>query len=371
MSMYERTATIERAADDGPGVVRGVLVTNGEASDGHILDVRGMELPDTAPMLFGHDDYTGERNLGSWADFTKRGNVMAKLGDQQLLAVGQIELTGKGDRADWREDMAHMIERGHVNALSVRWADGKKPPVRRINLPSDHPAFVDSEKAGGEQRWGLFFETSRLLEGSVVTLGADPGALMHCYRSATSSPARALWRYAMEAAPALDTMEREELERHFGAVVRELARLGERLPSDDTELELELRGEPDETEAPAWAAALLTRLDAIEGRLSKPQPVARLRGVGDDPEPIIEDQSRIDEFDSLVLERLDAIATRLSSASAFADEVERVTEGDPLPPIKTPREVFADIRRGLDAARCEVMNQLRADINKARGKVTQ
>jgi hypothetical protein len=91
-----------------------------------------------------------------------------------------------------------MIERKHIGALSVRWAP-VGDPIRRVNLPSDHAAFVDSETAKGNKRWGLYFPKWRLLEGSVVTLGADPAALIGRMRD-SEGDVRSNWRAAINSA---------------------------------------------------------------------------------------------------------------------------------------------------------------------------
>jgi len=195
---YERTCSIERAEDGAvAGLISGILATDGEASDGHILNMSGVKLPERAPLLFGHDDYTGTGNLGSWTGFKKFGNGK-KLGSQGIRGDAQIELDGEGSQNDWRADINHMIERGHIGQFSVRWEE-IGDPVARVNLPSDHPAYVDSKKATGRQRWGLWFDNWRLLEGSVVTLGADPAALVGRMQEAQGD-VRAYWRKAINYA---------------------------------------------------------------------------------------------------------------------------------------------------------------------------
>lgn len=203
MTTYERTCQIERAPGDAPGLISGVLATDGEASDGHILDIDGLETPERAPLLFGHDDFTGTGNLGSWTAFAKfkgRG-----LGASGVRGVAQIELDGSGSQQAFRQDVALMVERGHIPAFSVRW-DPIGDPVERASMPKDHPAHVDPKAAKGRQRWGLFFPRSRLLEGSVVTLGADPAALIGRMQEAEGD-VRGYWRKAINHA----LLERSEV----------------------------------------------------------------------------------------------------------------------------------------------------------------
>ena len=198
---YERTDldVIERGEGDPAGHVAGLLATDGEASDGDILDIDGGQIPKRAPLLFGHQDWSGDRNLGSWERFEKtQAGKDGKLGGKGIRGFGQIELGGAGEPQAWRDDIAHMIERKHIGALSVRWSP-VGDPIRRVNLPSDHVAFVDSQTATGNKRWGLFFPKWRLLEGSVVTLGADPAALIGRMRD-SEGDVRRNWRAAINSA---------------------------------------------------------------------------------------------------------------------------------------------------------------------------
>jgi hypothetical protein len=199
---YERTSAIERASSDAPGTISGILVSDGEASDGHILNIDGVRFPDQAPLLFGHDDYTGSGNLGSWESFEKVDHGKGRA----IRGTAKIDLDGpKSAQQDWRSDISYMVERGHISQLSVRW-DEIGEPVRRVNLPSDHPAYVDSSKATGREAWGYYFDKWKLLEGSVVTLGADPAALIGRMQD-SAGDVRGYWRSAINHA----LTEREEV----------------------------------------------------------------------------------------------------------------------------------------------------------------
>ena len=140
MSKYERIARVE-GIDESTGVFAMTLATEGEASDGHIINIEGMKVHAPAPLLFGHDANSGTGNLGSWTGFSKFGSGK-KLGDHGLRGSAQIELDGEGAQADWRGDVAMMVAKGHIGAFSVRWEELEEPTYR-INLPSDHPAFVE------------------------------------------------------------------------------------------------------------------------------------------------------------------------------------------------------------------------------------
>lgn len=215
MQSFERTAKIARNEGDPSGAVRGVLVTDGEASDGHILNIGGAELPASPPLLFGHDDFSGRSNLGSWTSLQAHQAKSGELGSSFIEGRAQIDLGGPdGSDKDWRSNIAYMVDQGHIEAFSVRWQEVGEPQ-RRVNLPSDHPAAVDEKKAKGAQRWGLYFEKWRMLEGSVVTLGADPAAVIHQMAQATGE-ARVRWRAAFD-----DMLKRGDLPRDLEELVTE------------------------------------------------------------------------------------------------------------------------------------------------------
>jgi len=186
---FQRVVQIERAGKSEPGVVKGTLATDGEASDGHILNIEGLVAEAPKPLLFGHNAFDPWGNLGSWTDFSKT--------KHSLKGVAQIELNGVGANAEMRNDVAHMVDQGHIRSFSVRWSP-LTPPVRRIELAPDHPAFIDSAK---EKDWrklyGLWFEKSTMDEGSIVTLGADPKAIIGRMRDSTGE-ARSIWRNQLE-----------------------------------------------------------------------------------------------------------------------------------------------------------------------------
>jgi len=98
--------------------------------------------------------------------------------------------------------------------VSIRW-DGARATAR-INLPGDHPFYVDPETVGDDARkWGLYFEEWRALEGSVVSVGADPAALIGRSQE-TKGAVSAFWR-----SMALEAEEREG----FADIRRALSRL--------------------------------------------------------------------------------------------------------------------------------------------------
>lgn len=160
---------IERGhADPATGEFSAVLATEGEASDGHILSIRGLEVPDKMPLLAQHSQ---EHLMGSV--------LMPKksYGASPMLRVRpRIELEGDTRAGDFRRDAFHMINAGHLTGMSLRWDTQKA--TRRVNLPSDHKAFVDAAKIDENDpaRWGYFIEKAQAREGSLVALGADQAA---------------------------------------------------------------------------------------------------------------------------------------------------------------------------------------------------
>ncbi len=168
---YERLARID--PDVGAsGEFQMTLASEGEASDGDILSIKGGKIPEQMPLLSSHFNEPTHQ-LGSITGARKHLNTSPPT----LSALGQIEMGGDGPSADIRRDLAFMIAQGHVNGVSIRWDVVPGKFTRRVNLPSDHKHFVDDTETG-PARFGVFFEEWRGLEGSVVSLGADPKALI-------------------------------------------------------------------------------------------------------------------------------------------------------------------------------------------------
>jgi hypothetical protein len=347
---YERTCSIERAEDGAEaGLISGILATDGEASDGHILNMSGVKLPERAPLLFGHDDYTGTGNLGSWTGFHKFGNGK-KLGEQGIRGTAQIELDGEGSQADWRGDVNLMIGKGHIGSFSVRWEE-IGDPVARVNLPSDHPAYVDSKKATGRQRWGLWFDKWRLLEGSVVTLGADPAALVGRMQEAQGD-VRAYWRKAINHA-----LE-ERHEPASGLIALSTGAGFLYIEREAYDAMLELANKRMQTALDLLETALEAREDANE--------ILASVAVGFD-EPTAPDETDTTEIRSEVELEVTGDEPAETEAPERNDEAARL----PAQPqhIATPKEIVRAIREGLEDAAKEVATEFRAEIRKARGLV--
>ena len=170
--MFERAIQLERGQIDlESGEFPLLLMTNGEASDGHIVDIRSLEAPETLPMLVNHDANPVTR-MGGMHSPRIEAPRKARLGGDRLRYTGRIDMEGDSALADIRRDVAQGIHVGDVRALSGRW-DGGKMTARAV-LEKNHYAY--SELPGGWET-PSYFEGATMLEGSIVGLGADPMAL--------------------------------------------------------------------------------------------------------------------------------------------------------------------------------------------------
>ena len=170
--MFERAIQLERGQIDlESGEFPLLLMTNGEASDGHIVDIRSLEAPETLPMFVNHDANPVTR-MGGMHSPRIEAPRKARLGGDRLRYTGRIDMEGDSALADIRRDVAQGIHVGDVRALSGRW-DGGKMTARAV-LEKNHYAY--SELPGGWET-PSYFEGATMLEGSIVGLGADPMAL--------------------------------------------------------------------------------------------------------------------------------------------------------------------------------------------------
>jgi hypothetical protein len=169
----ERAFLLQRGVIDlDTGRFPVTLFTNGEASDGHIIDVRGLQVPDRVPMFVNHDaDPT--RRMGGLVDGKKVGKS-TRLGGASLKMVGVLDVAGDSASADIRRDVAQGISVGDITAMSGRW-DPVGDPTPRAALPKSHYAF--SNVSGGFST-PMFFPEATVLEGSIVGVGADAAALI-------------------------------------------------------------------------------------------------------------------------------------------------------------------------------------------------
>lgn len=169
--LFRRVQDLDRGEvnrEDGTFPV--TLFSDGEASDGHILNIAGGRLPKRMPLFIGHFA-DPEFQLGSLTSPTKE-----KRGGLNVTRhVAQIEQDGAGAAAERRADLLIMVEKGHARSMSGRWDAEQKDVVRRTELPESHPAHVSPDEKG-RKRFGLYFKRWVAMEGSLVGLGADPAA---------------------------------------------------------------------------------------------------------------------------------------------------------------------------------------------------
>lgn len=169
-----------RKGDKAPaGAFSGILASEGESADGHIVDVTGIEgLNEAPPLRFMHGFLDPDlADVGSWSSFQIDGDAPGK---RVLRGTAQIELEGEGARAEKRRDLAFMVDRGHIRRLSIALSPGTVSPVQRTQLDKEHFAFVDADKTpfSDPRRMGLFYPTSVFNEGSIVSIGADRQAVI-------------------------------------------------------------------------------------------------------------------------------------------------------------------------------------------------
>lgn len=194
-----------------------VLASEAETSDGHILNIRGVNVPDKMPLQVSHMN-SPLMTLGS----ITRAKPGTKKGVPVLRALGQIELGGEGPQADIRRDLAYMISEGHVSAVSIR-AEGTKV-VPRTQLPKNHRAYVDPDEKDFVKRFGLFFEESNALEGSIVALGADKNAIIGRSRE-TEGEVQEFWRGFVEEESQDRKIPEEEEIKHDTSEIQDVRSL--------------------------------------------------------------------------------------------------------------------------------------------------
>lgn len=192
--LIERASKGAVEGSQGDGVFSAVMATEGEASDGHIISIRGIETSPQVPMLFGH--YSSEQIplVGSLRKPTKSYRDVPTLRQQ-----GHINLNGDGILSEFRRGLNQLVEDGDLNAVSIR-IDVLKTTPRR-NLAKDHHAFVDAAKVDREdpRMYGQFIERSAQKEGSLVAIGADPKALIGRADAASNEHVKFLFRALSES----------------------------------------------------------------------------------------------------------------------------------------------------------------------------
>ena len=183
MSEYRRAVALSPSSvNTETGEFGCVLFTNGEASDGHLIDVRSLTVPDSLPMFVDHvADPTKRAGKLHSPIFDGRGMSLptgsvasstpsTTVGDTSVRMTGRVDLEGDGAAADIRRDLFHGIAVGDIRSVSGRWRS-TSAPTPRSELDRAHWAHSGNGS-------GFFFENAIALEGSIVGLGADPSALI-------------------------------------------------------------------------------------------------------------------------------------------------------------------------------------------------
>lgn len=222
--MGEETYTRAMDVDAGSvdierGTFRAVLLTGGEAADGHRVNVRGVEFPDQIPLFLNHQ-HDPVSQLGSLR--------AAGIEGEELVVNGQILTDGEGVQADVRRDILHKMAAGHVRSFSGTWVPTSRSAVKsRRGLPADHPAHVTRETAEEHpaRARGLYFEASRALEGSIVGIGSDSAATLREWaETAEDDAVGAFYRSLVDGTqePAPEPPARDTLLELFATTCREL-----------------------------------------------------------------------------------------------------------------------------------------------------
>jgi hypothetical protein len=186
---FERVAKIDQRIDTKTGEFEMVMASEGEASDGHVIRIAGVEHGETLPLQLDHSRSAAD-NLGTVSNIRKG----KREGVPVLLGVGQIRITGEGDGLAARLDLVDAISRGHITGSSMTWSADSQHVKERASLPKGHPARVDPLDPNLRRRFGLFFEKSQAIEQSIVAIPADRSALIGRADAATDAPVRALWQ---------------------------------------------------------------------------------------------------------------------------------------------------------------------------------
>jgi hypothetical protein len=180
---------LDRGVVEDDGSFPATLFSEAEASDGHILSVKGGTIPRQMPMFVNHYPSPREQ-LGSIFEPRKVLDETPK----RITIRGQIELGGESAMADIRRDVHYMMQQGHVSRMSGRWSAERSDTVYRTELPPSHEFYVSPEDKT-RKRWGMLFKRWTGDEGSVVGLNADPKAVVgRSQDSELPEHVRSFWR---------------------------------------------------------------------------------------------------------------------------------------------------------------------------------
>lgn len=332
---YRRTFAVDRASvNEETGEFRAVLFSDGEASDGHVLNIQGGRIPNQMPLFVNHQADPREQ-LGSL--------YLDRVTPHQVHVRGQIMLEGEGPEAEVRRDIMAKIAAGHVSRMSGRWDAEPEHTKPRTQLPADHPHRV-SDKARGRKRYGLYFDKWTAQEGSIVGLGADPQATMRWAEEADSEPVAAFWREQAERAdgePAEDTeveVEREET----------------------TEVEVE-REETADADDVTDEVVLGSFRDAVRSMIEAGLSPDDLVATIEDARP------KADAEKEALRAEVEELRLRLEAAEIYGRE----HAPPPTSGLESPARAFSMIQRELRRSREEFAQRLQQELEKRRGRLPQ
>jgi hypothetical protein len=222
---YERATGLEAGPIDlETGEFSMVMATEGEAADGHILSMRGLEFESELPLQLDHGR-SAVANLGTVTDM--RRDVVE--GVPVYRGTGRIRLTGDGEALAARRDVADAIHKGALRGVSLTWES--ESAVERRDLPKSHPAHVSRNEKSARKRFGLYFENARGVEQSIVAIPADRGALIGRAETAEGETRREMWNTLIHR---LDDMPNGSREAELiEALEAEVASLEQRLIERD------------------------------------------------------------------------------------------------------------------------------------------
>jgi hypothetical protein len=227
---YERRHAIDSRIDTDTGEFEMVMATEGEASDGHIISIAGLEFPDAFPLHVDHARST-VGNVGNVQNI-RRDTID---GEPVYRGVGRIRLTGDGEALAARRDLVDAISTGDIRGTSLTWDASKA--VERRSLPTKHRAHVARGEKDPRKRYGLYFESSVGVEQSIVAIGADKGALIGRAEAAPDALTRALWQTMADriddAPRSRETEIIDALEATVESLQQRVREAGTTTPSDE------------------------------------------------------------------------------------------------------------------------------------------
>jgi len=232
---YGRSAEIDQAIDTDTGEFDMVMATDGEATDGHIINIDGLRFPEKLPLQLDHGK-TAISNLGSVTNI-RRGTHG---GSKVYRGTGRIRLTGDGEPLAARRDLVDAIAVGDIVGTSLWW-ESEKHQERRA-LPAGHRAHVERSEKNPRKRFGLYFESAEAIEHSIVGIHADKKAVIGRSEAASDDLTRWMWH---SIARNLDEAPMSREVEIIDALELEVTELEERLREAEPD-----QGPSDTTPAP-------------------------------------------------------------------------------------------------------------------------